>query len=153
MSTMRFYDLGSPHLTLVRCGKVVNFDALADSLNFFLKHATRQPPHDVIVDLSDVEDMDLSFREIIRFLPFMKVVLADEKQSFSFLIAAPGGQHRAVAEVFSIVTRAMERLSVRVVPDLETALRRHGLPDLEFAKIARLSSMENERPFRASLRG
>lgn len=128
--TIHLHRLDGTDATLVRCENVVTFDDMVFRVNEFAQHVAQRGRNRIVVDLTPTIDIDLSFRDVQRFVPYLTRVLSDRDSAYAFELAAPSTSTNALATVFQLLTRGLPRIEVNVHRRLVDAIEACGLgPD------------------------
>lgn len=127
--TIHLHRVEGTEATLVRCENVVTFDDMVMRVNEFVQDVARTGHNTVVVDLTPTIDIDLSFRDVQDFIPYMRLALSDRDRSFRFELAAPPGTKSALAKVFQLLSQGLPKIDVNVHRRLADAIEASGLGD------------------------
>ncbi|MBV7379258.1 hypothetical protein [Maritimibacter dapengensis] len=127
--TIHLHRVEGTEATLVRCENVVTFDDMVMRVNEFVQDVARTGHNTVVVDLTPTIDIDLSFRDVQDFIPYMRLALSDRDRSFRFELAAPPGTKSALARVFQLLSQGLPKIDVNVHRRLADAIEASGLGD------------------------
>lgn len=125
--TINIHALPGSQAFFVHCSDVITLEGMIDKLTEFVIRPAKVSPTPIIVDLTPVVDIDLSLREIQRFIPYLRVALSDPRNQFHFHVAAPSVRTRALAMMFQLLTRGEKRLGFRVYRSVAEAFEDAGL--------------------------
>ncbi|MAM61188.1 hypothetical protein [Maritimibacter sp. UBA3975] len=120
----------------VRCDGVVSLDDMQQQFAEFLADAPRESPYRIVVDLTSVRDIDLSFRDVQNFVPTLVRTTKSSAHAYAFSIVSPDMQTRALVKVFQILTQAVPRVSVTLHTTVASALSALSMTDSDIRRVA-----------------
>lgn len=111
--SIQFTRASDTDITFVACKGTVTLD---DMLGTFAKFVASGPaePYRLAVDLSDVTEIDLSFRDILKMIGFVQTILRGPSTRFYVAIYVAEGRNAAIARTFVAAAKIDRRFRISV---------------------------------------
>lgn len=119
--------LPAPGTSIARCEGNVCLEDMIANMALSLPSFKTAPSVRILVDLRPITDLDLTFKDLLSFIPMLTATSRDTEQTFQFAIVSRGVVGRAIVNVFQLLTRSDPKITVHIHPTISAALDDLGL--------------------------
>ncbi len=142
----RHYFLIDPPLYVARFTGVLTLSELLSGVAICRDSPHFDPGKPQLIDLTAVDEIDLDFDAMRRFVSALATEYAHNDRGISMIIATAGNHYYGASRQFELLSAGIQGFTVHVTASEQEALAALGLPDFTVdALLARATDADGQR--------